>query len=714
MRPLSCLPFLALTVLAPVAAQAQAGSPASVEATVGVIGSDAIGMFDLFVPLLGDSGQLLFADGRATFGGENDVTQGSIGLGYRTRFGGEWVIGINGYVDYLRSDYDHNFAQLGVGVEALGRDLEFRANVYAPVGDVEKSVAALNAAVIEYGRLLFRAGQETAMRGVDAEAGYRLPLFAADDLTQLKAYVRGYWYEGNGFEDVPGVAARVELSRAGLPSLGNGSRFTLVAGVGYDDERRTYGTLLARLRVPLGDTSGQAPHDSLYRRIERSDEIRTHAGATGRAEKAIYVETGQAAGRVVRVGEGDTASSANNALSAAGDGALVLASGEVELNDTLQLGTGQFLLGGGGSVMVRGAVSGGRATFHSFAPAATLTGTDPTRDVIAMGDYSAAAALAVRGGANGIAANGVNGIVLRGLDISQTGNHGISLFDVAGARITDTAIHDLTICPPPGNPECSFTYTEPDSAHFAGISAVGVRDLTLSNVSITNTTFGLFVANDYQSVGWDNETVIQSQGIQVSNLTITNTVRESLMLVGVENAVLRNVAIDNTAQGNPDELDVIVLFGNRNVTFDGLSIKGGVNAIMFAPPVIEDRANSGVRIANAQIDGSGRGVFLNAANDITFENVTISNSNTPYLSAFMFYGSDWFGGPVKDITFTNVTVRNSDTAVTVAGPMDNINGNIALSNVTTACNNWGGALTQNDGSVFSIGGNVVNPPSSCP
>ncbi|RTL88636.1 hypothetical protein EJV44_23015 [Ancylobacter aquaticus] len=702
--------ILAATVSLPALADPRGISPASVEATLGSVGDEAFGSFDLFLPMLGDTDRLLFLDARASFGSEQEIEQGSVGLGYRFRHENGWVYGFNGYFDYLNSQYDNGFTQLGLGVEALSQDWELRANGYLPVGDIEAALASANAALIEAGRLVFRAGEETALQGFDGEIGYRLPFLTPDDLTQIKLFAGGYWYTGEGVEDVPGVSARVELSRAGLPAFGNGSRLTLVAGLTYDEQYDTQGIFLARLRVPLGDTSGQAPYDPLYRRVERSDAIRTHVGATGAAEAAVYSETGAVAGQVVAIGAGDDAGTINARLVTAGDGALVLASGTVDVDSTVSLGTGQYLLGGGGALAVRGAVSGGTAVFRNALPAATLNGTDPLDDVLSLdGDRSAVASLALRGGRSGVVAEGVSNIVMRDLDISGTAEHGIALESVSGATIAATRIHDLATCE--NNTECEWSIFNPNVVRNAGIAALAVEDLTIRDVTMENVTYGLFVGSQYEEIDWENTITGQSGNLSVENLSIVNSRREGILLVGVDGASLRSVSIDNSAMER--SMDLIVLQKTSHATLDDLTLKGGINGLMFASSFNLPGETTDIAVSNAFIEDTYRsGIFLNPSSDIRFTNVTIVN---PGSYGVYFYGDAYgfAGGPVTGVSFTDVEVSGSgSSAVYVSGPIQDISGDIATTNVPAPCSadagQWSGTeLTQTGGQVFAIGGATV-------
>lgn len=752
--------LLVACAAAPTELLADSALPAapSVEATVGAQNGDGVGMLDLFVPLFGGMDRLLFTDARVLFSsGDSEVRQGSLGLGYRFLPGGGWTFGINGYYDFIESDLGNQFNRLGFGIEALSTDWELRANAYLPFGDTEAAVAAYNAALIEHGRLIYRAGGELAMRGFDAEVGYRLPVFAADDLSQLKAFVGGYWYDGDAVESAPGVSARVELSRAGLPWLGNGSRFTLVAGVSYDDQERTAGTFLARLRVPLGETAAQKPYDPLYARVERADRVRTYAGAIGRAEAAVYADTGQKAGRVLRANARSTAGDLNARIAAAGDGALVIASGEVKLDETLRLGTGSMLAGGGSAIVVRGARSGGRAVYRAPGKAGTLNGTDAAADVLAMADDSMVRDLSIIGGYNAITASGIanvyiqdvavlgaagsgilasdvdnlqvrraviadvggdgiavadsNAVAITGTDISATGSDGIELVNVDNALIAATRIHDLTICE--DNTACEWSIFDPDTIAYAAISALDVTGLTLRDVSVDNVTYGLFVGSRHTEVDWELETLDPSRSLTIDGFTLTNSRREAMMLVNVEGGTVRNVAIDNTAMDR--SMDLVVIQKSTDFTFDGLSLKGGINGLMFASSFNLPGETARISVSNAIIEDASRaGVFLNPATDISFSNVTILN---PGSYGFYFYGSPYsfLGGPVGEVSFDTVSVADAGiSGVYVSGPIRNFDGNIAISGSSPACTAdagpWSGTVLEQTGSAsFSLNGVTVPP-----
>lgn len=692
---------------APGAAQEADRLNPTAEISGGIGNGEALGALDFFLPLYATSDEVLFGNLRGYIA-EDGIRQGSIGFGYRFPADEIWTFGINGFLDYQHSEEDHDYGQIGLGLEALSVDWEFRANAYLPLGDRAKAVNDANAALIEGGRLVFRAGQETALHGADAEIGYRIPLLPATDLTQVKAFAGGYWYDGDGVEAIPGASGRLELSHVGLPVFGQDSSLTLVAGATYDDERGENGTLLARLRIPFGGASRRLD-DPLYRRVERADVIRTHVGATGDAEAAVFIETGQTAGKVVRIAEGDTAAVINERLAAAGDGALILAAGNIDLDNPLQLGAGQFLLGGGGSLAVSGAGSGGTAVFRSKAAAATLTGTSETQDIVTMNDRSAIAVLAMRGGEDAIGAKDVDDIVVRDVDIAETASDGIELVNVDRATITRTSIHDLVICE--NATECEYSIFDPDVIYHAAISALDVRDLVLRDIDISNVTYGLFVGSRHEEIDWELVTPDPSRNITVENLNLVNSRREGILLVNVEEAALRNISIDNSAMER--SMDLVVLQKSAHIDLEGMTLKGGINGLMFASSFNLPGETSDIEVRDVVIEGSSRsGVFMNPASNVRFSNVAIID---PGAHGFYLYGDPWgfAGGPIADVSFDNVMVRGSgDAAVYIAGPIHNFDGDIGVEAVPSRCSadaspGGGTELTQDAGQAFSIGGRTV-------
>ncbi|PWK72678.1 right-handed parallel beta-helix repeat-containing protein [Aminobacter sp. AP02] len=668
------------------------------------------GGIGIFMPFLLDSGDGVFFDASGSFV-EGSARQASFGAGYRHRTENGWLLGGYGYLDVFNSERGNTFHQLSFGAEAIGNSFEARTNVYLPMTDA-KQIESLSHAFISGNELKFRAGQEQARGGADVEAGVRIPIFPEDMKAQMKVFGGSYWYEGDGIDDTLGVKARAELTFAGLPGV-SGSTLALGASVSYDNEDRTEFGLTARLRVPLGGNSnGKAAFDPMYQRVERADFVRTHAGATGDVEAAEFVQGGKGVGKVVSISSatGD-ATAINAALTTAGTNALVLANGSISVGQTLQLGAGQRMLGGGGTIAVRGANSRFTAAFRNDGQAATLTGTNAAANVVSMASGSEVANLAISGGLAAIASNGASNLSIRNVDISKTGGDGIRLDNVAGATIAGASIRDLYICD--NNTNCEFAVGRPNLAPFAAISTLGTSGLVVRDTVIDSVTYGIFAGSRIDDSGWPPVITNSANGIVIDNVTISKSRREGILLVAADDVKMNKVTIDNSAQGL--DMDLVVLQGTSNVTITDMTLKGGVNGLMLvtSSTLPEEAITTNVRVDGLNIEGTrNAGIFLNPVSDISFKDVTVTNAGT--YGAFI-YGSQWsfLGGPVKNIDFGNMRVENASKAgLYFSGPAENIRGDVTVVGTPLDCladqGAWSGtSLTQSGGSVLKLNGNEL-------
>ncbi|MCX5571683.1 right-handed parallel beta-helix repeat-containing protein [Kaistia nematophila] len=715
----------ASTLAITASAKADAVGP-TVEVTLGGGQENgAIGGFDIFLPFGFGDRSIGFGDIRGHMNNDQ-MDQLSAGLGWRMKLDGVWTVGAYGYYDYLRTDRKNEFHQISAGAELISRDMVFRLNGYLPFGDKYGSAADANAALIEAGRLVFRAGQEQAMRGIDGEAGFRLPMFDAKSSAQMMLYGGGYWYDGDRLDDITGVSARAELSFSDLPGFTQGSTFSLSAGFTYDNEDKAEGLFLARLRIPLGKAGpALADRDPLMQRVERANFIRTAVGATGDAEAAIYADTGNIVGnvRTVSAATGDAAA-INAAITAAGENALILADGVIQLDQTLLLSSGQFIVGGQGGLEIIGARSGGKATFTRSGAETKLVGTSATADVLAMADESGAVGLSIRGGRDGILADGVETIFLRNLDIAETAGNGILLSEVDGALIEGSKIHDLTICT--DNTECEFSIYDPErSVPNTAISLFSAKDVTIRDVEIRDVTYGIFANAAFDEIDdWENDIYglrapNPTTGLTIENVSITNTRREALQLVGASDIAIRNLSIDNTAMDRT--MDLIVIMSSSGISMDGLTLAGGVNALQFIGPSSFADPASDITVSNVTIrDTSRAGIMMNmGSSNVAFSNIEITNAGT---HGVYLYGPSFFGGALSDVSFTNVKVVSStDEAVHLAGELSNLSGSIAVGQAPASCvadtGTWTSTtLSQNNGETFSVGGTVILPgtlPAGC-
>ena len=94
-----------------------------------------IGRFVFMCPVWQSSDSMFFSDIRSTFDNDDNI-EGNIGLGYRRIIRGtnndDWIWGIYGFYDRLKSSADNNFNQAAFGAELLKNNFELRGNVYLP------------------------------------------------------------------------------------------------------------------------------------------------------------------------------------------------------------------------------------------------------------------------------------------------------------------------------------------------------------------------------------------------------------------------------------------------------------------------------------------------------------------------------------------------------------------------------------------------------
>src|SRR5690606_24558234 len=160
---------------------------------------------------------------------------------------------------------------------------------------------------------------------------------------------------------------------------------------------------------------------------------------------------------------------------------------------------------------------------------------------------------------------------------------------------------------------------------------------------------------------------IYSENISVENLTVRNTTGEAIFMVAS-----RFLDFDDVSTFNIEtpgyELDQFVILSSGDIRVRNLNLNGGSNGIMVVSP-----------LADVSLTGTGRaGIFLNGSDDVHFSDVRIVSPGTPtssFTAAVYVYGD--FITPVSNVTFDNVTVVDSEIPLlTPSGDLENINGNI--------------------------------------
>lgn len=407
-----------------------------------------LGEADLFLPLTQNARSLIFANIRARF--DNDESrEGNLGLGYRRMLDNGWNLGTYGYFDRRRSpDTGYYYNQVTLGAEALGQDWEFRANVYQPVGTRDRgigtigggpSTATLAGTIISVTTPGSTTHEERALKGYDAEVGWRAPLFDSEATRQLRLYLGGYRFSDAG-TTVEGPRVRTELSMDDLSWFNKGTRLFLGAEFQHDNARGDQGFLSLRLRIPLGKERDAARSLSAQERrmtapVMRDVDIVTQRRAT--ATTPTLVETVNAAnpGGALTTANGqtvttllDSATTANltNAVNGAANGSVILLSGTFNITNAVDLSGDKSLVAGSINVLTP---SGKTAVLNS---PATISGTS-TNYLIAAPSNNTISGLTISAVSNNTFTRGIhvndtasNVIILNNtITLTQTGNNGI-------------------------------------------------------------------------------------------------------------------------------------------------------------------------------------------------------------------------------------------------------------------------------------------------
>lgn len=403
------------------------------------------GETNLFLPLFQTDRSLFFGNLRGRFAGEGD-NEGSIGGGVRLMLESGWNLGTYGFWDHRRTDLGSTFNQATIGFEAIGQDFEWRANIYQPFGGRTKATGENSIGEFVGGGLMVATTyqQEHALPGFDVEAGWRLPVFDADDEKQLRVFLAGYRFEEDGMK-VQGARVRGEFSLKPFREW-DGTQLTFSAGYQNDNARHGQGFLGMRLRVPLGgSTSSSTPLDEQERRmlvpVVRDVDLVTQTASRTERELATGTADGST---LVAISSADVQGTLlSSVISGAGANSTVAIAGDFDGVQLIELLPGQTVIGAG---TLGVSLSGGR-TINVVLPGATITGAvSGNHGLVEMADYSTLQGMTVRhihnaGFSNPIAvlADGVTGARILNNTIYTESSSG-SAFGVRLERSTNITV----------------------------------------------------------------------------------------------------------------------------------------------------------------------------------------------------------------------------------------------------------------------------------
>lgn len=422
----------------------------------GKIGNERdLGEIDFFMPLSQDDDTLLFSDIRMRKD-NNSSHEGNFGLGMRQMLDNGWNVGAYSYFDRRQTSNDNYFNQVTLGAELLGQDWDVRVNAYQPIGSKNKTVNALNTVTLSGSNFTITQGEEVAMKGFDAEVGYRLPVFDVDSGANLRAYAGGYHFSSGtrGVEDVQGPRLRLDLTFDELPFAWEGSRLSIGAEWQNDDPRGSQGFASARLRIPFSAFTGKKSTSktlSVQERrmmdpIVRDIDVVTQAGAYGRSETATETTDGQTI-TVLRSAEIADTTALNTALTNAGANTVIVAD-RIDVTATVLMASGQTLIGSG---------EVGLRTPSGITATATVSG-----GAFAATDTSLPYML-----------NAYNNSHIKGMTLSNSNSDGTGTFVLSAQNQSNVIIENSTIT--------AFGAT----GGGVGIDALNATDIIVRNNTIT-------------------------------------------------------------------------------------------------------------------------------------------------------------------------------------------------------------------------------------
>ena len=91
-------------------------------------------------------------------------------------------------------------------------DSDFRVNVYIPTGTKSHLEESYSSVAFTDAGIMYAQGEERSMKGYDAEIGYRLPIFDAQEEQQIRNYAGGFRFYEDDVQSVQGPRGRIDLT----------------------------------------------------------------------------------------------------------------------------------------------------------------------------------------------------------------------------------------------------------------------------------------------------------------------------------------------------------------------------------------------------------------------------------------------------------------------------------------------------------------------
>lgn len=559
---------------------------------------------------------------------------GNLGAGFRRLVPHQhaWY-GVNAFYD-IDETSGKLFHQLGFGVEAAFRSVEVRSNAYLPVGNTDRTLerTAMNAQFVG-NQLLFdqRVMRGYALRGVDVEVGYVLPMPKLGEDSALRWYVGGYFFGGNsGGESVNGFQTRAEAQLAN----------TVTTHLQFTKDEEFGSNLMVGLTLdfPWGEShptsrwrrNTPSPFRFVHRNynviLNRRDESLTGLAAvnplTGTAYQVAHVDS-QAAGG----GNGQADNPWNTLTDAQASGAdlIFVHSGSV-LNESIVLGENTWLIGDSGSQWLN--VAGNQQTLlPSFN--STLTTIETPRitgvsgNAVTLGSGSVISGFTIdQIQGHGIVGDGITNATIRDVTLSRIDGDAIHLNNVGGnLRIDQVSVNEVI-----GNGlfvnggSSTLTFNN-GSFRDVNLDAIRLQDISEGTVNL----FNLFVeqAGQHGLAIQDVDTDVNVVGLEV-----TETQAAAVMIDGGEETA--NIRFTGRTHLHDVDGGVRITDSQANVLFNWLDVSTNGSA---AGLHVEDTTGA-IQLAVLNIDSeTGPGAVFRDVTDLTIARGVLSTKNAAAFDA---------------------------------------------------------------------------------
>lgn len=668
-----------------------------------------IGESTIFVPLFQNRETLVFGDVRGRFD-NNSSQELNLGLGARHIWDDQFIFGAYSFFDHRNSPLGNKFNQITLGAEVLTENFDLRSNLYLPTGTTSYSELAASAAKISESSIIFHEGAEKALKGVDAEVGFKVPWvnLTKDGSDALRLYAGGYNFWEKGVESIYGPRVRAEYSINDIVTPG--SRLSFNAEYQYDDARGAQTFIGARLRLPLSTLTGTASaqltalEQRMTETIVRDVDIVSRVGAYGATSVGVDAKTGNTLTNlnVVRAHSG---AGLQAGLDAADDGqitVLTVESNRINVATTINLKEGQAV---DSTFEVMNPITKQIVTFGG---AFEVHGTDSTLDVVNMHNDTKLQNLKISGGRHAVNADGKRNVALENIEISDTTASAVNMVNGTGLSLKNVVMSNIGFADTAG-----FSNGDPN----AKVNGVGVRLYKVSDVDIEN------IKMSQVSMGTMFNNV---RDVKIDGYALHSSKYEGLLFHNVVGADLENIAIENSGK------DGFAFLVSGAVNVENASVSRSAD---YAPDPSEGWA-SGVNItnlsqddeylnnipagvnANYVFDGlsisnmNGHGVFLQGLDNVTLKDVTVKDIGQ--------YG--WFlNGFSEEMTnaqLENFVIDSAQSAALYFGmkKLRNVNGDLTIKNTAQRCVfDFGGLgyLEQEAGNEFVINGTIIDDDTIC-